>query len=322
VLLTVADAQPDAGAEARGVPLPQSLPLLDAEAQPWALADPAPLREPPAVGEKRWGVGEGGALRLPRAVAEAHGDALAALLAEGEPLGVLLCGALRVDVGLREGKGVADPHARPLRLLLLQGVSEGAALPRPVALLHARALGEASPLTELLALPLAVPPRLAGAVKVAQPLAPSLRVAASVGALERVMAPVGDSAALGGADAVAALALPSGVGDAPSVPLCPAVALAVGAPVLEGALKVAQGEGGALRDAAADPLPAEGVPGALPRAAPLGLPSPDGESGAVREGAALLALPDAQPEGDAERRAVREALPLAVPLRVPPLPVA
>ena len=291
------------------------------EAQPWALTDLAALREPPAVGEERGGVEEGCALGLLRLVAEAQGDALATLLAEGEPLGDLLCKALREEVGLRKGESEEELHALPLRLRLLQGVAKDVALLRFETLLHGDALGVRVSLTVLLALPLVVSVLLGGAVGVAQPLLRALRVVTSVGALECVLAPVEDSVALGGADAVVALALASAVGDASRVPLDKTVVLAVGAPVLEGALKVAQGESDALRDATADPLLADGVPDALPGVVLLGLPLSDSESGAVREGAALLALPDAQPEGDADWRAVKEVQPLPVPLRVPTLPV-
>ena len=116
--------------------------------------------------------------------------------------------------------------------------------------------------------------------------------------------PLTNSLALGAAaDAVAPLGEGSGVVEPHSVPLPLAAALAEGAPVLEGALAVAQGDCEALPVAAAEPLSADGVAAPLPLAEPLALTVPEGDTDAVRVGAALVAVAEAQPVGAGEELA-------------------
>ncbi len=109
--------------------------------------------------------------------------------------------------------------------------------------------------------------------------------------------PLTNPLALGAAaDAVAPLGEGSGVAEPHMVPLPLAAALAECAPEPAGTLAVAQGDCEALPVAAADPLSADGVAAPLPHAEPLALTVPEGDTDAVRVGAALVAVAEAQPE--------------------------
>ncbi len=124
------------------------------------------------------------------------------------------------------------------------------------------------------------------------------------------------------ADAVAPLGEGSGVVEPHTVPLPLAAALAEGAPVPVGALAVAHGDCEALPVAAAEPLSADGVAASLPLAEPLALTVPEGDTDAVRVGAALVAVAEAQPEGEGGELADTVPQPLAESLCEPRLPVA